>query len=250
LIALVDGDIISYRIGFTTEDVPVQIACSRVDAFIGRTLECLGTEQFKLFLTSTKPGYRHKLYPEYKANRKTKKPLWYAEIREHMRADYDGVICEDIEADDALGINQTEETVICTIDKDLDQVPGEHFDFVKEIRYTVTPEKALRFFYFQLLMGDRVDNIPGVPGVGPKKANIILEHLTTEEEYVFACLLEYYNYFKGDAIKNMTLMGQLLKIKQREDEPLWQIPDVVDLNAYLKNTSTETVLNTSTSLSI
>lgn len=242
MIALLDGDIISYRIGFTTQDVPVQIACSRVDAFIARVLECLGTEDFKLFLTSTAPGYRAKLYPLYKANRKAiPKPLWYHEIREHMLHDYNGILCESIEADDALGFNQRRDTVICTIDKDLDQIPGEHFDFVKEIKYSVTPERALRFFYFQLLMGDRVDNIPGVKGIGPKNAERILEGLTTEEQYVRAVLKAY-----GGDVEQMTLMGRLLKIKQREDEPLWEVPAVVDLNDSSKNTLKETELNTST----
>lgn len=233
----------------------MQIACSRVDSFVARVLQCLGTDQFKCFITSREPGYRFDLYPLYKANRKSPKPLWYDEIRAHLVSDYNAVNCYPNEADDALGIAQTENTVICTIDKDLDQVPGAHFDFVKEVKYEVSPQRALRFFYFQLLTGDRVDNIPGVPGIGPKKANAILEGLTTEEEYAKAVLKAYQDHYTAmddpdipgfAGYVQMTLMGRLLKIKQREDEELWQVPAAAVLKLALKATSNETELTTST----
>jgi 5'-3' exonuclease len=78
---------------------------------------------------------------------------------------------------------QTKDTCIVSIDKDLDQIPGEHYHpgirrqqvFIREPKfYTITPEQGLYFFYYQLLIGDGSDNIKGAPGIGPKKADKIL----------------------------------------------------------------------------
>jgi 5'-3' exonuclease len=70
----------------------------------------------------------------------------------------------------------------------------------------------------QLLMGDRIDNIPGVYGIGPVNAKRIIDKCKTSEEMWDACLAEY----AGDiatAIRN----GKLLHIRQRENE-VWEPP--------------------------
>jgi len=73
--------------------------------------------------------------------------------------------------------------VICSVDKDFDQVPGWHYNFVKNEKYYVTPEEGLFFFYRQILMGDRIDNIMGIKGIGEKKSAKILEGMTEQEMY-------------------------------------------------------------------
>lgn len=226
MIALIDGDIITYRVGFTTNDLPVGIAVARLDATMDAIMEGSECDKYQLFLTSTdKSNFRFDLYPEYKANRKQPKPLWYMELRSHMVAEYKAQIVFKEEADDRLGIVATSlkgEGTICSIDKDLDQIPGPHYDFVKDVAYDVDPETALRFFYYQLLMGDRVDNIPGCRGIGPKKADRILDGLDTEEEYQKACLDAYQDaYGLIHGYTNLVLFGRLLKIRTKENEPLW-----------------------------
>lgn len=241
MIGLIDGDILTYRIGFTTQDVPVQIACSRMDETVSRIVSGAGVDEFKVFLTGTdKQCFRFDLYKDYKANRKQPKPVWYQELRAHLIHDYEASVSTTIEADDAIGIAQDKtnySTVICSIDKDLDQIPGKHYDFVKEVAYDVEPERAIRFFYLQLLQGDRVDNIPGIPGIGPKKADAILAGLESEEEYLEACVEAYQN--ADLSLEYMNLMGQLLRIKQSMEEPLWSVDEAV-WNNSLRNISTET----------
>lgn len=254
--ALIDGDILIYRVGFTTEELPVQLACSRMDETIRTIVEGSNADEFSVFLTGTgHKCFRYTLYPEYKANRKQPKPLWYDELRAHLVADYGASVEVDLEADDALGIAQDYNTCICSIDKDLDQVPGEHYDFVKKISYTVTVARAVRYFYYQLLMGDTTDNIKGIPGCGPKTAEKILRGLTTEKEYLKASL----NAYKEAKLDRdyMALQGRLVKIKQILGEPLWvpeegvelKIIGEVDSKLLLKSASNETELSTSTSLS-
>lgn len=58
-----------------------------------------------------------------------------------------------------------EPCVIASIDKDLLAIPGRHYNFVKQEFYNITPIAGMRHFYFQLIMGDRSDNIPGYDGV-------------------------------------------------------------------------------------
>lgn len=251
--ALIDGDILIYRVGFTTEDVPVAIACSRMDESIKGIVEATQASEFSVFLTATgQKCFRFDLFPEYKANRKQPKPYWYHELRAHLVAEYGASVSDKLEADDALGIAQTDRTILCHIDKDLDQIPGHHYDFVKKVSYDVGVARALRFFFFQLLMGDTVDNIKGIPGVGPKTAEKILKGLTTEREMLTAVTAAYAEA-KLD-MDYMKLQGRLVKIKQMEGEPLWEpeegvvikVVEEVDSKLLLRGLRNETVFLSST----
>lgn len=220
--ALIDGDILVYRIGFTTQDEPVGIAEARMKMLIDNIITGCDADDYIIYITSTDhSNFRFKIYPEYKANRKAPKPYWYKELRAFLEFDYAAKPIYGMEADDALGIAQNAGSVICTIDKDLDQIPGKHYDFVKDVQYEVSEENALRFFYYQLLVGDSTDNIPGCKGIGPKKANEALEGVAGHESYTKRCL-EYYNKAYGhEGLAKMIQYGQCLKIKRKEDEPLW-----------------------------
>src|SRR5690348_10130516 len=121
-LALIDGDICTYRVGFTTQDQPVGIACARMDKMIDLILEGCECEEFQVYLTSSdKSNYRFDLYPAYKANRKAPKPVWYMELRSHLITEYKAMMVFKMEADDYLGIQATKHpgSVICSIDKDL-----------------------------------------------------------------------------------------------------------------------------------
>lgn len=216
---LIDGDICIYRIGFTTQDDPVGIAMARMDTLIYRIYQ---GRDFQIYLTSTDhSNYRFNVYPDYKANRKAPKPIWYEELRMHLLADWNAEMVFGMEADDALGIAQNNDTIICTIDKDLDQVPGKHYDFVKDVEYEVSEESAIRFFYFQILTGDTTDNIPGCKGIGPKKAGSALEACRTTEDYERTCAKLYRQAYGKDWYDRLVTYGQCLKIKRKENEPLW-----------------------------
>lgn len=99
---------------------------------------------------------------------------------------------DEIEADDALAIRQHElteefsrpdESVIVTLDKDLDMVEGWHYNFVKKNMYKTTHEEGDFKFHMQFLTGDRVDNIQGVHGIGEKKAFKLLDGKTATERW-------------------------------------------------------------------
>ena len=102
-----------------------------------------------------------------------------------------------------------------SLDKDFDQIPGWHYNFVKKKRYYVTPEEGMLFFYRQILMGDRIDNIIGIYGIGEKKSAKLLEDCVTEQDYYSKCV-EMYDGDEDRVIEN----GRMLWLR-RYDGEIW-----------------------------
>ena len=224
MIALIDADIVAYRIAFGCEDEPEKIAIKKVSEFLEDLLftytdaeDCegylTGSSNYRLDIAKTAP---------YKGTRVSEKPRHLGIIRQYMIDAWAFSVQEQQEADDAIGIRAyalgENDYVICSIDKDLDNIRGKHYNFVKNEAYYVTEEQAIKNFYRQLLTGDRVDNIPGISGIGPKKAEKILEDCVTEEELYSAVLKAY-----DGNVEYLTEQGQLLWIRRKENE-LWEPP--------------------------
>jgi len=167
--------------------------------------------EYKLFLTSP-DNFRKHIYPEYKANRTATKPKHLQFLRDYLVESWQGTVAEKMEADDYLGINQHESSIICSIDKDLLQVPGKHYNFVKKEFYEVDEETGSRNFYTQLLTGDTSDNIKGIAGIGPVKAKKALAECFTEQE-MFSVVRDMY---KND--EWMIMNGRCLHILRSLDD--------------------------------
>ena len=136
----------------------------------------------------------------YKANRKEDhKPHWYQQIRNYLTEQWDAEVIEGREADDECAILTYQgdgETIICTIDKDLDQVPGWHYDYVKKVFYHTNKDEGHALFYKQVLSGDSTDNIPGAYKVGSAGAarivdGIILEH-GLDHDKIWSAIVKVY----------------------------------------------------------
>ena len=129
---------------------------------------------------------------------------------------------EGQEADDAIGIKAYEmnddEYIIYTIDKDLDMIRGWHYNFVKKDKYFIKEEDTMRIFYKQVLTGDRTDNIVGLKGIGPVKAERILKECVTEEE-MYQAVLKAYDNDAERVLEN----GRLLWIRRKPNQ-LWEAP--------------------------
>ena len=135
--ALIDADTVVWRVGFTTEEDPFWVARARCDVMLDKILLDTGVRSYDLWLSdSAQNNFRYSVYPLYKANRIGKpKPKHYEALKEYLIREWDAKFSVDMEADDYLGIFQDEEnytTVICSIDKDLQQIGGLHYNFVKE----------------------------------------------------------------------------------------------------------------------
>ena len=185
--ALIDADILNYRIGFATNSEEESVAIRTMAGFLEDLLlfdlpEC---QSWELHLTG-KNNFRNQ-YAEtapYKGNRTSDKPVHYHLLREYLVTSWGAEVSDGIEADDMLAIRATElgdDSIIVTLDKDLDQVVGWHYNFVKKIKYYVEKDEGLFNFYKQFLTGDSVDNIVGAKGIGPKKAEKLLADKSEEE---------------------------------------------------------------------
>ena len=166
-------------------------AAARADSFIDEIVTACGCSEYEVWLSGNN-NFRYQVYPEYKANRQGGyRPKWEKETKQHLIELHNAQTIHNAEADDALGARQDQaglSTIIVTNDKDLKQIAGLHYDPVKKLLFTITPEEATRWFYYQMLVGDPVDNIKGVVGIGPKKATAILDLCTSEEEMKQAVL--------------------------------------------------------------
>jgi len=223
--ALVDADILCYRVAFSTEDEHVNLALVRMDNYIEEVLDGSGASEYEMFLTGH-TNFRKDIYPAYKANRRnTPKPKHLKALRQHLIDVEGAVVSEGEEADDLLGINQTHETIICSIDKDLLMVSGRHYNFVKREHSEVSNKEGRWNFYKQLLTGDATDNIPGLWKIGPVKAAAMLEGCGTIEEYNAVVLKAYQQEFNlcsdEEVRKHINIIGRLLYIRREEGE-VWK----------------------------
>ena len=139
----------------------------------------------------------------YKGTRKNPKPYHFYNIMVYLIANYQTIISDGgLEADDEMGIYQCshENTIICSRDKDLRIIPGWHYSWECGQQRSIGPAETdkigwlekkdngevlgygLSFFYYQMLVGDATDNIPGLPGSGKVGALKLLEGADTEQE--------------------------------------------------------------------
>jgi len=222
-LALIDADVIVYRVAFASEEETEEICFARAKELIFEIVFTeLNCDDYKAYLTG-KGNFRQMVATTapYKGNRKDfQKPKHYDALRAYLQR-LGAELVEGQEADDAIAIEATKEQDKCwivSIDKDFDQVQGWHYNFVKKEKYYVTEEEGIRSFYTQILTGDRTDNILGIKGIGPVKAAKILENCTTERTFYDACVKAY-----DGNIERVTENGVLLWLRRHPDQ-LWLPP--------------------------
>lgn len=237
MIALIDADIVLHRVGYTTENEEQWIAKARTEEMLDGILLATSATDFELHLSDDREkNFRVAISPDYKANRTAPRPKHYDYIKELLIKEWDARIALGMEADDSMGISQDKsggETVICSIDKDLLQIPGQHYNFVKDEWESVTEWEGLKWFYKQILIGDVSDNVKGCTGIGPVKAAKALDPVNEKEgeDGLFDRILALYIKAEKqktikEIISQIELAGSLLKIKQKEEEEKWHFPSL------------------------
>lgn len=179
--------------------------------------EATGEKEFKLCF-SGRENFRKVLNPTYKSNRKGRKPVGYAALKEWAMETYPSMCKESIEADDCMGILATKfkgKTIIVSMDKDLLTIPGKMYRTSPDGsgEWHETDDKTADYrFLLQAMTGDATDGYSGIPGVGPKKAEELLKKhgavwKTVEDAYIKAGLT------KEDALMN----ARMARILRQED---------------------------------
>lgn len=240
--ALIDLDPIVYQYSDLKfpdgEYMPASLSASLAVSKIESIIENSGCDTWLGYLTFGPDNFRNAVATirEYKGNRKDReKPHHYDYLRGFLSDIPNVKMIFGMEADDALSIAQCSSkektTVICTLDKDLDMVPGYHYRWskgnVKEIPlWFQTEVGGLRCFYKQLLLGDTVDNIHGLYGVGPKSNYIsAIDEMDDEGTMVRHVLALYRKWYGNYAEQFMTECGKLLWMKRTLEDD-WEIPYV------------------------
>jgi len=123
-------------------------------------------------------NFRYQVLPSYKHNRvHVEKPQLIEPLKTWAETEYTLIYQRGMEADDMLGIyaSKNKHSVLATIDKDLKQIPCRLYLWNKDTLETISLRDADRWFFRQVLTGDPTDGYTGCPGIGPKKAEELLD---------------------------------------------------------------------------
>lgn len=179
-LGVVDADSILYRCAVTTENEPEGIAKYTLDKFIAdNVIAPTGCQEY-IFVFSGGESGRNEIAvtKPYKGKRTTERPKWLGMLKAYAMEQYKGLIIGEYEADDvvvAIFEQYKGDSLLCGIDKDAKQLSGAHYNYVKKEFFEISDTESQRFFFKQMLMGDTVDNIPGLPRIGEKKADTLFD---------------------------------------------------------------------------
>ncbi|CAM3834153.1 DNA polymerase I [Vibrio aquimaris] len=196
---LIDGSSYLYRAfhaypdTMTNGEIPTNAVYGVVN-MLRSMMRQFASERIAVVFDAKGKTFRDDMYPEYKANR----PPMPDELRCQIEPLYDVIramglplICvPGVEADDVIGTLASKASqagmpvLISTGDKDMAQLVDENVTLINTMtnvvldregvieKFGIPPELIIDYL---ALMGDKVDNIPGVPGVGDKTATALLK---------------------------------------------------------------------------
>ena len=192
-ICFIDADSLIYRIALKTD-----ISLSKAKEYYDKEIESIVwdtcSEEVKVAVKGT-GNFRYEVAEDYKGQRKVKEqeedPNPKLTKRRKQINDYAYSLghfkSDDCEADDVVCIWAEEAKaanvhyVISHIDKDIDMMEGWHWNPTKEKLYEITEDVGWYKMCIQMLTGDSTDNIQGLKGIGPKKAEKLLTDVPKDD---------------------------------------------------------------------
>jgi len=246
--ALIDGDIFCYSHGSAKDDEGHPLAwplvASRISSQISNIVDATNSDSYQIYLTGT-GNFRVNAatIKPYKGTRPTEKPYHHKRVFDFLVKFRNAEVISGCEADDKLStelyqglewdstgtLQKGSKSVLCSLDKDLNNTPGWHYNWTKDEVYWVDEITALRSFYKQLLTGDTVDNILCLYGVG--KSSALLTHVNNAStELEMYCLVreQYEKRFGSYWWKFILENGRLL----------WMLREPYDKPAYVVKNNT------------
>ena len=242
---LIDADFIVYKCCAACEteidygeDV-IFVTSNFSDAYNAVTKEISNiTKQFgdfakPILFFSSPNNFRKKISPDYKGHRNRKKPCGYKRVIRSLKIQYNVIIMNTLEADDAMGIYATQHpgNIIVSPDKDMRQIPGKLYDL--ETSKDITAEEGAKWHLIQTLAGDQTDGYSGVPGIGVKRA----ETLFQKEGYSWATVVKAFTdkgLTEDEALTNARL-AKILTIDDydtKQQQPkLWSPEPTFEVNS-------------------
>ena len=176
---LIDSDFLAYKasqacevsIDFGNDVIISQSQFSEVfrvfENELNKVTKAMMEDDFILYFSSTK-NFRKEIYPDYKGHRMKRKPLGYRRLINHCRTNYKYCIRQNLEADDAIGIDATmfnnPENIVVSPDKDMKQIPSVLWNMTDDV-VEITVEDGDKWHLIQTLSGDPTDGYSGCPGI-------------------------------------------------------------------------------------
>ena len=237
---------------------------------LNKIIEDFNPKHIGLVFDAKGKNFRHKIYSEYKANRSAMPPELIEQIPKlYEILDYMGyppIIINDVEADDVIGtlsnkFKTVPEVKIFSGDKDFAQLVNDKVTIINSVtleimdikgvkkKFGVEPENIIDYL---ALVGDKSDNIPGVPGVGGKTASKLINQYGNTEKIIKQ--KDLIPGKVGEAIKlnpdqlqlsktlatirqdvEISLSLNDLKKQESKKESLIKIYKSLELNSLLKN---------------
>jgi hypothetical protein len=210
---------------------PVEFALQCVKTTLEALVDRFKPPEVRLYLTG--PGnFRETVAvtKPYKGNRLEAKPKHFNAVGEYLIKQWGAITVRGIEADDAIGIALSQlgdSAISVSTDKDLRQVPGWHYDWVKDEGKQVSKREGDFTLYTQILTGDTTDNVPGLPGCGEAGAREILDKSRSTKELQSRSWAAYRD--SGKSLEYFLEQAELIYILREESDP-W----VANLEAHLK----------------
>lgn len=238
-IALIDLSGLFYRCWHAGADRPLGFAFEETLGLVRKFTEGF---EYVAICCDAPPYWRKDLHPEYKAQRDKPEPQALEQLRRvEGRLAQDGYCiwkCDGYEADDVIAtavriaVDQGLEVVIGSSDKDMLQLVSDrdgvsaisiasgvrYNDAAVQEKFGVGPGKMRDWL---ALVGDKSDNVPGVPGVGPKNAAALLAEFGTAGGVLAGC-----DRIKRDAIRESVFKSgdavrlALELVKLKDDAPI------------------------------
>ena len=237
MLTLIDGNSILFRAYYgvhsrltRTDGTPTGAAYAFFNMILPVLAAAKPDDVFVCVFDASRKTFRQDIYPEYKANRdETPGDLISQSIMVQRGLSDMGVpvLCvPGVEADDVIATIATQncatadKTRIMTGDKDLMQLVSDCvflYDGMKQKKiecadviekFGVPPEKVIDV---QSLMGDSSDNVPGVRGIGPKKAAELINEFGSLDE-----LYAHINDVKNERTRNMLTESRRLAYISRD----------------------------------
>lgn len=257
-ICIYDADSLVYRIGHISDKHPephkvyrmfVRAAVAKLRKVAVKTFTV--TEEHFYITSSDRSNFRFDVDALYKANRvKNKKPSMYDQIREQLVEEFNAEVVSGMEADDKVSIEmwkiyrankRNKIGLLFSADKDCRIIPGLkhetgdgpvyecHMPGVLNVyrsnkgRYVWG--NGIKWFYYQMLAGDTIDNILPELNLSPFECYELLNY-HTEEKDMCATVWEQYRKAGKDP-EHFLKMGRLLWLRTEEDEELWNPPILI-----------------------
>lgn len=249
IVNFIDADTILFLIAYNLQDTEdVDICIANTNTFVKAILDRTNSHYYLGFLGGN-GNFRKELSPLYKAKRAERPEYmikWELVIRRILIEEWKFVVVDNIESEDAVIIcanaycDKTN-VIISHTDKDLNFWWGNHYHYQKHQHWytdelgelyrtkTTLKGKGLKFFYAQLLMGDKgTDGVEGLRGYGPVKILKLIDSCTNE----YSLFRRVYTAYLRESTKEQFILTW--KLIRMLDYPSYSF-EIPELIKYSRN---------------